>query len=105
MLILNLFEYIFEEEDADTAIYIKSGYLFHADMRNDSNFGDAVIGPNDQYQVYSKNIGYEKYIKKELMKFRGQIHGKEEEEEIVPKLSEYQLKKIQQFIIIIIVYI
>ena len=88
LLILHLFEYVFEEEDADKAVYIKSGHLFDQEIMKHGH--DNVIGLNEQYQLYTRNNGYEGYIKRELMRFRGQTYRDKGDISIVQ--SEYQLK-------------
>ena len=85
VLIWHLFEYIFEEEDANEAIYIKSGYLFDKTLQFDD-----VIGPDGQYQIYSKGNGYEKFIKYKLMEFRRQ--KLDSKQYILPVRSKYQLR-------------
>lgn len=70
LFILHLFEYMFEEEDADEVIYIKSGFLFDESLLRGSF--DALLGPKEQYKIFSRRIGYEKYVKQKLKEFRGQ---------------------------------
>ena len=90
MLILHLFEYVFEEEDVDKAVYIKSGYLFDQEIMKHDN----VIGPNGQYQLYTRENGYEGYIKRELIRFRGQTYKDKDKgkgNSLIVQ-GEYQLK-------------
>lgn len=82
-----MFEYVFEEEDDEEVVYIKSGYLY-----DDKKTLVDVIGPQGQYQIYSRKKGYEKFIKPKLMEFR-RLTWKEEEEAAAPELSEHELKK------------
>lgn len=86
ILIWHLFEYIFEEDDEDDVVYIKSGFLYNRNLLDAD-----VIGPDGRYQVYSRESGYAKYIKYKLMQFRGL--KQRNEHQIDPKQSEYTLKR------------
>lgn len=92
ILVWHLFEHVFEEDDDAEVVYIKTGYLYDKDLGS----SNSVIGPDGQYQIYSRGSGYEQFIKPKLMKFRGQKPNNNLVQEIHPKMSGYQLRRAQK---------
>lgn len=63
-LLPRLFEYLFEEESVDKAIFIKSGFIF------DKSILEIENGVGFGYEIYTKTDGYETIIKPKLDAFR-----------------------------------
>lgn len=63
-LLLCLFEYLFEEESVDKAIFIQSGFLFDKSILKIEN------GVGIGYEIYTRTGGYEKFIQPKLEAFR-----------------------------------
>lgn len=63
-----LFEYIFEEEIVDKAIFIQSGFVFSKKLLKIEN------GIGNGFDIYTKTGGYEEYLKLKLAIFRGLVH-------------------------------
>lgn len=87
MLKFHLFEYIFEEEMVDKAIFIQSGFLFDKVeelLKIDNGFG---IG----FDIYTKTYGYKEIIKPRLTIFRGLREDfKDKSDHKLLFLKEYQ---------------